>query len=450
MQMKILFLFVCTVCLLFSPALAETPTAAKQFPNLADMPDSSMALQKQIDDNNGSLILKPGVYRITKTLAIDLKQTRSTIVRPESGPVTIIMDGPGAAIKISGSHKGTASPKSFEVATWNERMPIIEGIEIIGNHSEADGITLFQCVEPIISKVSVRWCRNGIRLATRNRNVTISDCHLYENSGIGLFLDAVNLHQINVSNCHISYNRKGGIVVSDGNVRNLQISNCDLEGNMPATNAPTKAANILLDVSGTPGDKSHSLAEVAITGCTIQHSSNYSGKDYDSLAPGGANIRILGKKIWPIDSVTISGNVISDTSLNVEIIDATDITLTGNTFFAPNPDNLTVKRSKRIIVNGNTFNPRQFERPGRITLEDCQDCIISNSTFRALDAEGGTIILNKCERINLSANILAECKSGVLVKDSSNISLSNWIVSGLPEGITFLTKSGKCSNVKLK
>jgi len=448
--MKFYIPLACSVFLLFSPALAETPIAAKQFPNLADIPDSSAALQKQIDDNNGSLILKAGVYRITKTLTIDLKQKRSTIVRPASGPVTIIMDGPGPAIQISGSHKGTGSPKSFEVATWNERMPIVEGIEIVGNHPEADGIALFQTVEPIVSKVSVRWCRHGIHLITRNRNITISDCHLYENSGVGIYYDAVNIHQSNISNCHISYNREGGIVVRDGNVRNVQISNCDLEGNMPATDVPTKAANILLDVSGTPGDKSHSLAEVAITGCTIQHSSNYSGKDYDKLAPGGANIRILGKKVWPIDSVTISGNVISDTSLNVEIVDATDIAVTGNTFFAPNPDNLKIKDSKRIIVNGNTFNPRQFERPGRITLEGCQDCIISNCTFRALDTDGGTIILDKCERINLSANIMAECKSGVLLKDSSDISLSNWIVSGLPKGVEFLTQSGKCSNVNVK
>jgi len=448
--MKFFIRLIYAVFLLSSLSAAEPPSAAKQFPHLADLPDSTAALQRQINDHKGSLILKAGIYRITQTLTIDLKQQGSAIVRPASGPVTLIMDGPGPAIQISGSHQGTASPKSFEIATWNERMPIVEGIEIVGNHPEADGIALFQCVEPIVTKISVRWCLNGIHLITRNRNVTISDCHLYENSGVGIFYDEVNLHQSNISNCHISYNRKGGIVVRNGNVRNVQISNCDLEGNMPATDAPTKAANILLDVSGTPGDKSHSIAEVAITGCTIQHSSNYSGKDYDKLAPGGANIRIRGKKIWPIDSVTISGNVISDTSLNVDIADATDIALTGNTFFAPNPDNLKIKNSKRIIVNGNTFNPRQFDRPGRITLQECQDCILSNCTFRALDTEGGAIILDHCRRMNLSSNIMTECKSGVLVKDSSHISLHNWTVSGLPDDVEFLETTGVCSKVSVK
>ena len=188
-------------------------------------------------------------------------------------------------------------------------MPIVSGIEIVGNHPDAVGIELFKTVEPIISRVSVRWCRHGIHLVTRNRNVTISDCHLYENSGVGIYLDAVNLHQINISNTHVSYNRQGGIVVRDGNVRNVQITGCDLEGNMPASNQPTQAANVLLDVSGTPDDASQSIAEVAITGCTIQHSSNYSSVKGTFAAPGGANIRLLGKKVWPIDSVTITGNM---------------------------------------------------------------------------------------------------------------------------------------------
>ena len=171
----------------------------------------------------------------------------------------------------------------------------------------------------------------------RNRNVVVSDVHLYENSGVGLFLDDVNLHQINVSNSHISYNRQGGIVVIDGNVRNLQITGCDIEGNMPADDTQTEAANILLHVAGSPDDKSKSIAEVAITGCTIQHSSNYGGKDFDSIAPGGANIRIYGKEMWPIDSVTISGNVVSDTSLLVDIKDATDITLKSFCMTRKNP-----------------------------------------------------------------------------------------------------------------
>lgn len=417
---------------------AELPSAKSQWDNVGSLPDRTAELQALSDAQNGSLIIPAGVYRITSTLTLNLNQERSAIVRPESGPVTLIMDGPGPAIHIKGSHEGTASPKSFVAATWHERTPLVDGIEIVGNHPESVGIALEQCMQPTISRVSVRWCKHGIHLVNRNRNVVISDVHLYENSGIGLFLDDVNLHQINVSNSHISYNREGGIVVRDGNVRNLQITGCDIEGNMPADDSPTNTANIFLDLSGSADDKSRSIAEVAITGCTIQHSSNYSGSAFESLAPGGANIRILGKEIWPIDSVTISGNVVSDTSLLVDIQNSTDITLTGNTFFAPNPDFLHITDSKRIIVNGNTFNPRQFERPGRIKLTNSDDCILSNNTFRALKVDDGAIQIENSRGISLTDNILSESDSGVRVKNSHRILVKDWIVSGLPEGINLI------------
>ncbi len=435
--MKPSIFFIALSFLLQTAFTQERHSIREQFPDIssiADIPDSSEMLQNQIGENGGHLEIEPGVHRITAPLIFNLSSKRSTIIRPSSGSVTIVMDGPGPAIRIVGSHEGTAGPSSFQPTTWNERMPLIEGIEIVGNHPEADGIELIRCVQPTISKVAVRWCRHGIRLVERNRNVAISDVHLYENSGVGLYLDDVNLHQINVSNSHISYNREGGIVVRDGNVRNLHITGCDIEANMPGDDTPTGAANVLLDVAGSKGDKSKSIAEVAITGCTIQHSSNYGGSEYDSIAPGGANIRLLGKEIWPIDSVTITGNVISDTSLNIDISRSTDVTLSGNTLFAPNPDFLRVADSKRVVVNGNTFNPRQFERNGRILFERSEDCIVSNCTFRGLQAEDGAITVRHCSRINMLGNILTESKSGVRIENSKDVSVEGWIVSGLPDG----------------
>ncbi len=415
-----------------STAFGEAPLANRQIPDVETLPDLTEELNQLIAESGGNLSPAAGVYRITGPLQFDLEQKHSAIIRASDGPVTIIMDGPGPAVRIRGSHEGTASPRTFSPATWNERMPIIEGIEILGNHPEADGIELIRCVQPTITRVAIRWCRHGIRLVDRNRNVIVSDCHLYENSGIGLFLDDVNLHQINVSNSHISYNRAGGIVVRDGNVRNLHITGCDIEGNMPADDSPTKAANILLDVSGTPEDKSRSIAEVAITGCTIQHSSNYSGSQYESLAPGGANIRILGKDLWPIDSVTVTGNVISDTSVLIDIHTATDITVTGNTFFAPNPDFIHANTCKRLNLNGNTFNPRQFVRPGRLIFNQCEDSIISNCTFHALNEGEGAIQLDQCQRMALHNNILSDSESGVIVTNSQAITIKDWTVSGIP------------------
>ncbi|MFT5324176.1 MAG: hypothetical protein ACI8P0_002036 [Planctomycetaceae bacterium] len=418
---------------LSSSCLAQWERTAEQIPNLKSLPDVTSVLQAQVDDNGGTLLLTAKNYRITSTLEFDLKKLGAAAVKSIGGS-TIIMDGAGPAIRFTGTHDGTASPKSFKPATWNERMPIVTGIEILGAHPEADGIELRQTVAAVVNRVSVRWCRHGVHLANRNRNVVISDCHLYQNSGIGVFLDDVNLHQINVSNSHISYNRAGGIVVRDGNVRNLQVTGCDIEGNMPADETPTETANILIDVSGSADTKAKSIAEIAITGCTIQHSANYSGSEEKTQALGGANIRLAGKEIYPINSVTISGNVMSDTTTNVDIKHAHDVTIASNTFFAPKPNNLIVANSQRIVVTGNTFNPRQFSRPGTIRFTDCADCILANSTIHQFATPDGAVILDRCSGFMLTGLVLTDCDSGVVLKRSSATTIANCRVARTAAG----------------
>ena len=128
----------CLALLNFSVAFAaEPPLATAQFPELAAMPDRTGDFKKQIVENDGTLLIEAGVHRITGTLEFALAGKGTAMIRPAGGPVTLIMDGAGPAIRIVGSHEGTASPTSFQPATWNERMPIIEGIEIVGNHPEA-------------------------------------------------------------------------------------------------------------------------------------------------------------------------------------------------------------------------------------------------------------------------------------------------------------------------
>ncbi|MCB1230983.1 MAG: right-handed parallel beta-helix repeat-containing protein [Verrucomicrobiae bacterium] len=423
---------------------------AAQIPDLEKLPDLSDELQKQIDANGGSLRLADRRYRITKTLEFDLVKHGMVGIRAETGSATLIMDGPGPAIRLTGSHEGSAAPDSFKPATWRERMPIIEGIVILGNHPEADGIELNQCVQPIVTQVSVRGCRHAIHLTTRNRNVTISDCQLYENEGVGIFFDDVNLHQTNISNCHISYNRGGGIVVRDGNVRNVQITGCDIEANMPGdADTPTRTANVFLDVSGSADDKTRSIAEVAITGCTIQHSANYGADEGKTVALGGANIRLAGKEVWPIDSVTISGNVISDTTTNIEIDHSMDINISGNAFFAPKPDHLVVSHSQRVSVSGNTFNPRQFERPGALRFIDSQDCVVSGTSIHAATSTDGALILENCDGFVINGVNLTDCARGIVVKSSKDVLIGNCRVARTANGAADLEVDPDCREIML-
>ena len=420
----------------------------EQIPDYQSLPDSTAALQEAIEQSGGQLRLDRKRYRITKPLRLNLVRHGAARIDAVTGS-TLIMDGPGPALLIVGNHRGTASPKSFVPATWNQRMPLIEGLEIIGAHPEADGIEMRWTVGAILQQVSVRWCRDGIRLAERNRNVIVSNCHLYQNSGVGLYLDDVNLHQINVAACHISYNAGGGVVVRDGNVRNLQVTGCDIEGNMPDDETPTRAANVWIDLSGSADDASRSIAEISITGCTIQHSANYSGDESKTVAPGGANIRLAGKAIYPIDSVTISGNVLSDTTHNIHIDHAQDVTIGGNTFFAPKPANLWVQNSRRVVVHGNTFNPRQFVRPGTIRFEQCSDCVLAASTLHRFATDQGAIVLDGCNGFNLTGLSLSECGSGIVLRDSSEILISGCQVRDTQGGPDLVVEAS-CEKITLE
>jgi serine protease inhibitor len=205
------------------------------------------------------------------------------------------------------------------------------------------------------SRVVVRKCRHALHFTTRNRNVLIADCHLYENSGIGVFYDEVNIHQTNIVGSHISYNGGGGVVSRGGNVRNLHIGTCDIEGNHNSEGPPS--ANIELTSTGG------SIGEVAITGCTVQHSSK---------APGSANIRIQGAGNDPNlerrggrpttreGNVTISANVFSDVRVNIEVRESRGVVISGNTFWEGFDRDLIAENCEHLIVSDNNFdrNPR--------------------------------------------------------------------------------------------
>ena len=165
----------------------------------------------------------------------------------------------------------------------------------------------------------IRKVLHAVHLVKRNRNVIVSDCHLYDNRGAGIFYDHVNLHQSNITGCHISYNGAGGIVCRGGDVRNIQVAVCDIEANMDPNGPPT--ANVLIDCSGGAAG----IAEVAVSGCTLQHSN----------VPGAANIRFVGAdakdRRW--GHFTITGNVLSDVAWNIDLQKARGVTIVGNTFW---------------------------------------------------------------------------------------------------------------------
>lgn len=364
---------------------------------------------------NGVVYFPTGVYKLTKTVVIDLAKTGPVAIKGD-GTARIVMAGEGPAFKFIGSHTGTAAPNTVKAQVWQERMPSVSGIEIVGEHENADAIEASGTMQLSVSKVLIRKCRHGVHLTGRNRNVLIADSHIYENRGIGVFLDNVNLHQINVTGCHISYCDLGGVVAKAGEVRNLHITGCDIESNHGKDSPPT--ANVLIDSTGG------SNAEVAITGCTIQH---------NHTAVGSANIRIKGpseRKIKDTEEmrdghVTITGNVLSDVMVNVHLDHARGVVMTGNTCWTAYEHNLLVENSAYVTVGPNNFdrNPRYAgeEKPttaNDIVFRNCADCTLSGFTLSRVRAAPAGVTLEKCDRFNVANLTILDCDEvGLLLKD---------------------------------
>ncbi len=403
--------------------------------------DDTDALRKALAAKAGPVRLPRGTYRLTKTLEIHLDEAGFTAI-DGGGVARIVMAGPGPAFRLVGTHAGTAAPRTVKDAVWaRERTPSITGLEIVGDHAEACGVEASGTMQLSISRLSVRRCLHAIHLVKRNRNVQIDGCHLYDNKGVGVYYDDVNLHQSNIVGCHISYNAAGGVVSRKGDVRNIQITGCDIEGNSDTEGA----ANVLLDSAGTV----NGVGEVAITGCTIQH-----GRE----GKGGANIRILGRSLPTKDMpivrqghVTITGNVLSDVQVNIHLKGCRGVTLTGNTLWEGYTHNLLIEDCHSVVMAANSLdrNPhygrygKAKEARNTVVFRGCEDCTIT--ALHVTLARGGPgLSLAACRRMNLAACSVLDCAEGVLLDGCHDCLLTGLMVRG---GKSALEAKGGAGNV---
>lgn len=394
--------------------------------------DDTAAIQKAVDSGLGTIRFPRGTYRLTRPVVIELDKTGFTALVGD-GTARIVMAGAGPAFKFVGTHAGTASPATVKPNVWErQRTPMVDGLEIVGAHPEADGIEATGTMQLTITRVTVREARHGIRLSQRNRNVIISDCHIYHNSGVGIFYDHVDLHQSNIVGCHISYNAGGGIVSRGGAVRNLQIGTCDIECNMATNGPPT--ANVLLDCTGG------SIAEVTIVGCTIQHTGQ---------APGSANVVFIGEGMLHGKSgatekpqwghLTIADNVLSDVRVNVHLRHVRGAVITGNTFGVGYEHDLLVENSSNVVVGPNSFdrNPPYYRgeaaaAKGGLVFNGCKDCTLSGLHVNGVRSKPAAVMLENCTGFNVNActildsdgvglllrNVTGSLVSGCLIRDS--------------------------------
>ncbi len=398
-RLFILFTTVLTVFLFAVIASAAPLSTVAAFGAVGDgETDDTGAIQRAVDAGAGILVFGRGAYRITEPIVISLERHGYMSVSGASGATQLIMDGPGPALHVVGTHGGTANPLSVQPAVWDrERLPVIRDLEILGRHDESEGVRLERTMQAVITRVLVRNCLHGIRLVDRNRNLIVSDSHLYENRETGIFFDNVNLHQVNIVGNHISYSGGAGICVRDGEIRNIQITGNDIEYNH---HAPEDAADILFDT------REGTLREFTITGNTIQA----------VTSENGANIRILGAPADHADQSglgAITGNLIGSQMINIDLQHTRGVTVSGNSIYSAGALSIRARHCHNLTVSGNTvdYNPGSEDR-----MRD-------------------GFLFASCNGVVVTGNTLVDCRAGdetrggaISVWDSSNALIGNNVI----------------------
>lgn len=393
--------------------------------------DDTDALQHAIDAGDGVLQLERSAYRLTRPLVVDLARCRQLAIRGQGGVARLVMTGPGPALWLQGAHTGTADPQSFRPDVWeHERMPTVSELEITGTHPEADGIRIEGVMQPTLTGLLIRRVRHAVHITKRARNVLISHCHLYHNTGVGVFLERVSLHQTIITGSHISFCRLGGIRIADSEIRNLQITGNDIEYNNNRCH-------------GVPGADAEPTAEIYIeagpTG-SVREGTIASNTIQATYSPHGANIRFVGNPqvgnhrvgMW-----TITGNLIGSQQTNIHLTAARDVTIAGNHLYSGHHRNLLVEGSRNIVVGANCIghNPDygKQELATGIRFEDCDSCVLSGLLIE--DAVAGThtvrdapplvrdalIELVRCQRMTLSGlQVFDGAPYGIAVQDCSD------------------------------
>ena len=363
--------------------------------------DDTTALTHAVQRGGGEVLFPPGDYLITRTLRVPLERYGRIHIAGAGGTARLRMNGPGPALHLIGTHRRTALPAHFAEGVWRrERMPTVRDLEIVGGHAEADGIRLEGTMQPTLTGLLIRRCRHGVHLTGHDRNVLLADCHIYDNAGVGVFFDRVNLHQTNIHGCHISYCKQGGIKVIGSEIRNLQICGNDIEYNFDAKAAAS--ADVLFDC------RKGTVREGALVGNTIQA----------QLSPGGANVRLVGAGCdnpGAVGMFTITGNLIGSQHTALDLVACRGVVVSGNALYCGYHYALRAEDCEHLVLGPNSID--------------------HNADYRGSSTD--QVALRRCRNVTLTGLVLqhthapsAPVEASVEVRDCENVSLTGCQVIG--------------------
>jgi len=384
--------------------------------------DDTEALTHAIQKGDGRLVLTRGDYLISRTLEVPLDRDGPVSICGEGGTARLIMTNPGPALHLVGTHRKTAQPEDFAEGVWRkERMPTVQDLEIVGAHAEADGVRVEGAMQPTLAGLLIRRCRHGIHLVKRDRNVIVADCHIYNNTGAGIFLDGVNLHQTNIHGNHISYCKQGGVKIAGGDVRNVQICSNDIEYNYDLQ--AEASADVLFD------SRDGMIREATIVGNTIQA----------KQSPGGANVRLLGMgKDNPNATglLAITGNLLASQATVLHLVACRGVVVSGNSIYGGYENAVWAEDAENLVLGANSIdhNPDyKGQSTDRVVLRACHNVTVTGllmQHIRPVDREPeASVEIDGCTNVSVTGvQVIGARTRGVLVKGSSLVRLADCTV----------------------
>ncbi|MBM3997406.1 MAG: hypothetical protein FJ303_25150 [Planctomycetes bacterium] len=407
--------------------------------------DDAQAITHAITKGDGTLHFPRGDYLISRSLQIPMQMHGRLSIDGANGVARILMAGAGPAFNLIGTHRRTADPSHFTDDYWRrERMPIVQGIEIVGQHAQADGIRVEGVMQPTFHQVLIRKCRHGIHLNNRDRNVLISDCHIYDNSGIGVFLDAVNLHQINIHGNHISYCNQGGLKAVGSEIRNIQICSNDIEYNYDLK--ADASADVLLDC------RNGTIREGTLVGNTVQARES----------PGGANVRLLGAKDHPnaVGLFTISGNLLGSQAKVLDLHACRAVVIDGNSIYSGYRHAIWAERAEHLVIGANSIdhNPEyRGNSTDQVILRECRNVsmtgLLMQHTRPANDPVTCSMEIRGCQNVNITGLQIINARGrGVALENCQMVRIADSTIRGTPGDNAYraaITVDGQCTQVMI-
>ncbi|SER71686.1 glycosyl hydrolase family 28-related protein [Psychrobacillus sp. OK032] len=370
---------------------------------------------KQAAQQEGIIRLEPGkIYLISSTIKIDLTNIKGI----QANNAKILLSGDFAAFHLKGNKtNGGAEPLS-NVGLEQELSPVIEQLHVYSNNHEGTALILDGTFGVNISKSHFYKLKKGIEVINRNRNVIITENHLWDIAEYGIHYNNVNLHQSIITNNHISY-AKIAMFFENGDVHNIQINSNDIEVGYSINNNTQSAIQVVCDKPDTQ------FSQAQIVGNSIED--HFLAKEgiiyfYSKVFDPSA---ISSDKAPYIGMIELLGNEFSGASKALVLDNIHDLTVNGNTFKLITEAFISIYTgAEGINISGNTFSGRVGKNYGGKVLSVEGGKAGVDSALRFLNFNNNTAY-------NLSDNpISIKGKEGV--KDDfkvSELSISNNIFS---------------------